>query len=108
MLGVDTLELPAGDPSQGMMHILAGHSSMGPATAGKSVYDDLVIGVFDSFLQAGLPFGFTQRQGTRIIVEVHAIVPVGTDRDGNVTQDFRTIIVPDSSLGLGGYKVITS
>ena len=81
---------------------------MGPVSSGKSIFDDLVIGVFDGFLQAGLPLGVTQRQGTSIVIEVHAIVPVGTDISGKTTYDFRTIIAPDPGLGLGGYKVITS
>ena len=107
-LGVDTLDLPVGNPLEGMVHILAGHSAIGPASTGKSIYDPVVIAVFDSFLQAALPYGTTQIQGSLIAVEVHAIVPVGTDAGGNSTYDFRTIIAKDLTLGSGGYKVITS
>ena len=67
-----------------------------------------MIAIFDSFLQAGLPFGVAQRQGTSIIVDVQALVPVGTDNIGKTTHDFRTVIVPDPALGPRGYKVITA
>jgi len=107
-LGVETLDLPFGDPKYGMIHILGSHAPGGPNSAGQSVFDSIVIVGFDTFLQAGLPFGIAQDQGREIVVEVHALVEIGTDATGSRTHDFRTVIARSSTLGPGGYRVITS
>jgi len=108
-MGVTTLDLLPGGPAEGMVHILNNHTEMGMNSAGKSQFDSYLIPRFDDWLQAGLPFGMVKSEGRgEISIEVHAPHEVGTDAAGARTHDFRTVIVETKSLGVGGYRVITS
>ena len=104
--GVTTLELPFGDVNGGMAHIIDSHSPMGSNTAGKSVFDSLVIPNFDDFLRAGLPGGFVRKAPPGSIeVEVRAILEIGSDRMGQRTHDFLVVLFETAP---GGYSVITA